>query len=55
MDTSASATMAALCFFLILNAEAAAAVRHDQKMTGVGRNIRRNLIDNGLGRAPPMG
>ncbi|KAH9781147.1 alpha-galactosidase 2 [Citrus sinensis] len=55
MDTSASATMAALCFFLILNAEAAAAVRHGQKITGGGRNIRRNLIDNGLGRAPPMG
>ncbi|KAH9781149.1 alpha-galactosidase 2 [Citrus sinensis] len=47
--------MAALCFFLILNAEAAAAVRHGQKITGGGRNIRRNLIDNGLGRAPPMG
>lgn len=55
MDTSASATMAALCFFLILNAEAAAAVRHGQKITGGGRNIRSNLIDNGLGRAPPMG
>lgn len=55
MATSASATVAAFCFLLILNAEAAAAVRHDQKMTGVGRNIRRNLIDNGLGRTPPMG
>ncbi|KAL9432504.1 hypothetical protein AB3S75_027523 [Citrus x aurantiifolia] len=55
MATSASATVAAFCFFLILNAEAAAAVRHGQKMTGGGSNIRRNLIDNGLGRTPPMG
>ncbi|KAL9437766.1 hypothetical protein AB3S75_023606 [Citrus x aurantiifolia] len=56
MATSASATVAAFCFLLILNVDAAAAVRHGQKMmTGGGRNIRRNLIDNGLGRAPPMG
>lgn len=55
MATSASATVAAFCFLLILNPEAAAAVRHGQKMTGGGSNIRRNLIDNGLGRAPPMG
>lgn len=56
MDTSASATVAAFCFLLILNVDAAAAVRHGQKkMTGGGRNIRRNLIDNGLGRTPPMG
>ncbi|KAH9725076.1 alpha-galactosidase 2 [Citrus sinensis] len=55
MATSASATVAAFCFLLILNPEAAAAVRHGQKMTGGGSNIRRNLIDNGLGRTPPMG
>lgn len=55
MATSTSATVAAVWFLLILNAGAAGAVRHGQKTTGRGNNIRRNLIDNRLGRTPPMG
>ncbi|KAJ4713960.1 Alpha-galactosidase [Melia azedarach] len=55
----AAATAVTLCFLLLLNnAGSGAAIRHggDGGTRNVGsERIRRNLIDNGLGRTPPMG